>query len=301
MIVAPNFDAAVVRESVRLGMVALPGVMTPDRGVRGARRRRCRAEAVSGRGDRAGRREGAARGARPDRARAAGRRHHARQHRRLPRCRRQRIRHRLEPLQARHDGRTRSPSRRAAGSMPGGARSGVLNPPDTAGTCLLPSGCRPMADRAASLRRSRCHSAMETRDDQVSIGHRPCWPLRWARVSVPASAAAVASRSTSRHRRPRRADARRRAAATCGCRDTGTGTAIVTPGWPERGFVSAAAIAMRSRNGCSATAAGNCNAASGSAAGDRDRDGIPNRMDRDRDGDGVPNAADQRPNDPHRR
>ena len=29
MIVAPNFDAAVVRESVRLGMVALPGVMTP--------------------------------------------------------------------------------------------------------------------------------------------------------------------------------------------------------------------------------------------------------------------------------
>ena len=30
MIVAPNFDAAVVRESLRLGMVALPGVMTPS-------------------------------------------------------------------------------------------------------------------------------------------------------------------------------------------------------------------------------------------------------------------------------
>ncbi|MEO7709502.1 MAG: 2-dehydro-3-deoxy-6-phosphogalactonate aldolase, partial [Caldimonas sp.] len=29
MIVAPNFDAAVVREAVRLGMVALPGVMSP--------------------------------------------------------------------------------------------------------------------------------------------------------------------------------------------------------------------------------------------------------------------------------
>ena len=29
IIVAPNFDAAVVRESVRLGMVSLPGVMSP--------------------------------------------------------------------------------------------------------------------------------------------------------------------------------------------------------------------------------------------------------------------------------
>ena len=35
--------------------------------------------------------------------------------------------------------------------------------------------------------------------------------------------------------------------------------------------------------------------------GDRDRDGIPNRMDRDRDGDGVPNAYDHRPDDPRRR
>ena len=34
--------------------------------------------------------------------------------------------------------------------------------------------------------------------------------------------------------------------------------------------------------------------------GDRDRDGVPNRMDRDRDGDGVPNAVDRRPNDPRR-
>ena len=32
--------------------------------------------------------------------------------------------------------------------------------------------------------------------------------------------------------------------------------------------------------------------------GDRDRDGIPNRVDRDRDGDGVPNRLDRRPNDP---
>lgn len=34
--------------------------------------------------------------------------------------------------------------------------------------------------------------------------------------------------------------------------------------------------------------------------GDRDGDGIPNRMDRDRDGDGVRNSADRRPNDPRR-
>ena len=33
---------------------------------------------------------------------------------------------------------------------------------------------------------------------------------------------------------------------------------------------------------------------------DRDRDGVPNRMDRDRDGDGVPNRQDARPDDPHR-
>lgn len=31
---------------------------------------------------------------------------------------------------------------------------------------------------------------------------------------------------------------------------------------------------------------------------DRDRDGVPNRVDRDRDGDGVPNRRDNRPNDP---
>jgi len=34
--------------------------------------------------------------------------------------------------------------------------------------------------------------------------------------------------------------------------------------------------------------------------GDRDRDGIPNRVDRDRDNDGVRNAHDRRPNDPTR-
>ena len=33
---------------------------------------------------------------------------------------------------------------------------------------------------------------------------------------------------------------------------------------------------------------------------DRDRDGVPNTVDRDRDGDGVPNPYDRRPNDPHR-
>jgi hypothetical protein len=33
---------------------------------------------------------------------------------------------------------------------------------------------------------------------------------------------------------------------------------------------------------------------------DRDRDGVPDRMDRDRDGDGVSNRNDRRPNDPHR-
>lgn len=36
-------------------------------------------------------------------------------------------------------------------------------------------------------------------------------------------------------------------------------------------------------------------------ARDRDRDGIPNRVDRDRDGDGVRNRQDRRPNDPGRR
>ena len=34
--------------------------------------------------------------------------------------------------------------------------------------------------------------------------------------------------------------------------------------------------------------------------GDRDRDGVANRMDRDRDGDGVPNRQDRRPDDPRR-
>jgi hypothetical protein len=33
---------------------------------------------------------------------------------------------------------------------------------------------------------------------------------------------------------------------------------------------------------------------------DRDRDGIPDRMDRDRDGDGVPNRVDRRPDNPRR-
>ena len=35
------------------------------------------------------------------------------------------------------------------------------------------------------------------------------------------------------------------------------------------------------------------------AYADRDRDGIPNRVDRDRDNDGVPNYADRRPNNPY--
>jgi hypothetical protein len=34
--------------------------------------------------------------------------------------------------------------------------------------------------------------------------------------------------------------------------------------------------------------------------GDRDRDGVPNRVDRDRDGDGVPNRRDDAPNNPRR-
>jgi hypothetical protein len=33
---------------------------------------------------------------------------------------------------------------------------------------------------------------------------------------------------------------------------------------------------------------------------DRDNDGIPNRLDRDRDGDGVRNRQDSRPNNPRR-
>lgn len=38
----------------------------------------------------------------------------------------------------------------------------------------------------------------------------------------------------------------------------------------------------------------------GWARGDRDHDGVPNRMDRDRDGDGVPNRRDSQPNNPNR-
>ena len=38
----------------------------------------------------------------------------------------------------------------------------------------------------------------------------------------------------------------------------------------------------------------------GWARGDRDRDGIPNRVDRDRDNDGVPNRYDSNPNNPRR-
>jgi hypothetical protein len=38
----------------------------------------------------------------------------------------------------------------------------------------------------------------------------------------------------------------------------------------------------------------------GAHRGDRDHDGVPNRVDRDRDGDGVPNRQDRRPNDPRR-
>ncbi|MFL6675291.1 MAG: hypothetical protein ACJ8LG_18610 [Massilia sp.] len=34
---------------------------------------------------------------------------------------------------------------------------------------------------------------------------------------------------------------------------------------------------------------------------DEDRDGVPNRYDRDRDGDGVPNRYDSRPDNPYRR
>jgi hypothetical protein len=34
--------------------------------------------------------------------------------------------------------------------------------------------------------------------------------------------------------------------------------------------------------------------------GDRDRDGVRDRVDRDRDGDGVPNRQDRRPDDPRR-
>jgi len=33
---------------------------------------------------------------------------------------------------------------------------------------------------------------------------------------------------------------------------------------------------------------------------DRDRDGVPNRMDRDRDGDGIPNRRDSHPDNPRR-
>jgi WXXGXW repeat (2 copies) len=35
-------------------------------------------------------------------------------------------------------------------------------------------------------------------------------------------------------------------------------------------------------------------------SGDRDHDGVPNRVDRDRDGDGVPNSRDRQPDNPRR-
>ena len=38
----------------------------------------------------------------------------------------------------------------------------------------------------------------------------------------------------------------------------------------------------------------------GGPGGDRDRDGVPNRVDRDKDGDGVPNRFDAQPNNPRR-
>jgi hypothetical protein len=38
----------------------------------------------------------------------------------------------------------------------------------------------------------------------------------------------------------------------------------------------------------------------GGNGGDRDRDGVPNRVDRDRDGDGVPNRADRAPDNARR-
>lgn len=38
----------------------------------------------------------------------------------------------------------------------------------------------------------------------------------------------------------------------------------------------------------------------GAHSGDRDHDGVPNRVDRDRDGDRVPNRHDRRPSDPSR-
>lgn len=41
--------------------------------------------------------------------------------------------------------------------------------------------------------------------------------------------------------------------------------------------------------------------ARGGPDGDRDRDGVPNRVDRDKDGDGVPNRFDNAPNNPNRR
>lgn len=38
----------------------------------------------------------------------------------------------------------------------------------------------------------------------------------------------------------------------------------------------------------------------GAYRGDRDGDGVPNRVDRDRDGDGVSNRRDNRPDNPYR-
>ena len=112
LVVAPNFDAEVVAEAIGLGMVALPGVLSASEafaalaaGATGLKL--FPAEMIP---------PAAVRALRavldPRTIGHAGRWHLARQHARLPRRRRKRLRHRLEPLQARH-GRRHGRRRRA--------------------------------------------------------------------------------------------------------------------------------------------------------------------------------------------
>ena len=120
LVVAPNFNAEVVREAVRLGMVCLPGVLTPTEafaalaaGASGLKL--FPAEMIAPAGVKA------LRAVLPAEAlRAACRRHSHRQHGGLSRGGRRWLRHRLRALQAGHDaGRGEAQRARLHGCMRG--------------------------------------------------------------------------------------------------------------------------------------------------------------------------------------
>nr|AHZ45696.1 hypothetical protein [uncultured bacterium] len=64
--------------------------------------------------------------------------------------------------------------------------------------------------------------------------------------------------------------------------------------------LAAVLIAIGSLSGCVAYPVDGTYDHRGYGYRDRDRDGVPNRVDRDRDGDGVANRYDRRPDNPRR-